>query len=115
MIDALVSEGHPIEPGLAGENLTVTGLDWAALRPGAAVVVGTVEAELSCYATPCAKNASWFADRDFRRIDQDLHPGRSRLYATVTRPGRIQVGDPIDIEPAADDRAADGLSRAPTG
>ncbi len=33
-IAALRAEGHPIEAGLAGENVTVAGIDWAAVRPG---------------------------------------------------------------------------------
>ena len=45
-------------------------------------------AEISSHATPCAKNAGWFGDRQFRRIDHDEHPGWSRLYATVLRPAR---------------------------
>jgi MOSC domain-containing protein YiiM len=28
-IEALQAEGHPVEPGALGENLTVAGLDWA--------------------------------------------------------------------------------------
>jgi MOSC domain-containing protein YiiM len=117
VIDALVAEGHPIEPGLAGENLTITGLTWADLRPGARLRIGGLEADLSCYATPCAKNAAWFADGDFHRIDQDRHPGWSRLYATVTRPGRVEVGDGVEIEPPATQSTprVGGVSRAPTG
>lgn len=34
MIQALQAEGHPIEPGFAGENLTISGLDWNAVIPG---------------------------------------------------------------------------------
>jgi MOSC domain-containing protein YiiM len=96
----LRAEGHPIEAGLAGENITVAGVDWAALRPGTSIRVGNVSGEISSHATPCAKNASWFADRQFRRMDHDEHPGWSRLYAAVLRPGRVRVGDQVEIEPA---------------
>ncbi len=99
VLAALRAEGHPIEAGLAGENVTVTGVDWASLRPGVQIRVGTVVGEISSYATPCAKNADWFADRQFRRMDHDEHPGWSRLYATLLRPGRIRLGDAIEIEP----------------
>ncbi len=101
VIEALQAEGHPIAPGSAGENVTVAGLDWATLRPGALVAVGDeVLLELSSYATPCAKNAGWFAGGDFRRMDQDRHPGWSRLYGTVLRPGTVRAGDPVVVEPA---------------
>ncbi len=108
VIEALQAEGHPIGFGSTGENLTVRGLDWASLRPGTLVRIsdgsgaadpGAVLAELSSYATPCAKNGSFFHGRDHRRMDQDAHPGWSRLYATVLRPGRVRAGDTIEVEP----------------
>ena len=37
---ALQEEGHPIYPGAAGENLTLTGLDWEALQPGMTLRLG---------------------------------------------------------------------------
>jgi MOSC domain-containing protein YiiM len=101
VISTLLSEGHPIEPGLAGENVTVAGVDWASLRPGTIVRIGTARAEVSSHATPCAKNAGWFGDRQFRRIDHDEHPGWSRLYATVLDPGAVAVGDVFEVEPRA--------------
>jgi MOSC domain-containing protein YiiM len=100
VIDALAAEGHPIYPGAAGENITVEGIDWAGLRPGAVISIGDdVQIELSAYATPCAKNAQWFSDRDFNRMLHDTHPGWSRVYATVLRPGRVHAGDRVVVEP----------------
>jgi len=84
VIDALNAEGHPFYPGAAGENITLQGIEWSGLRPGAVMWIGDdVKIELSSYATPCAKNAAWFIDRDFRRMLHDTHPGWSRIYATV--------------------------------
>lgn len=99
VIESLRAEGHPIAPGLAGENVTVSGIDWATLRPGATVQIGQVTAEISAFAIPCAKNAGWFVAGDFERMHHEGHPGWSRLYATVRAPGRIAVGDPFDVEP----------------
>ena len=100
VIEALRHEGHPIHAGDAGENVTVDGLRWADIRPGAIVAVGDhVRIEISAYSTPCAKNARWFSDRDHRRIDHDRHPGWSRLYATVLSPGEVAVGDEVVVEP----------------
>ena len=99
VIAGLQAEGHPIAAGQAGENITVTGLDWATLRPGTIVRIGGVLAEISSHATPCAKNAQWFADRAFSRIDHDVHPGLSRLYASVLEPGPVAVGDQVVVEP----------------
>lgn len=100
VIEALKAEGHPIYPGAAGENITVEGIDWASLRPGAVILIGDdMKIELSSYATPCAKNAQWFIDREFRRMLHDTHPGWSRVYATVLTPGRVQTGDQVLVEP----------------
>jgi len=34
LLERLQDEGHPIEAGYSGENLTLTGLDWDLMRPG---------------------------------------------------------------------------------
>ena len=40
VVDALAAEGHPVFPGAAGENVSVRGLDWAAVRPGVRLRLG---------------------------------------------------------------------------
>src|SRR6185436_19667397 len=42
LIADLQREGHPIAPGSAGENLTVSGVDWSLLVPGCELQVGDV-------------------------------------------------------------------------
>jgi MOSC domain-containing protein YiiM len=98
VIDALRAEGHPVHPGAAGENITVAGIDWTTLRPGTRLLVGQVLCELSAWATPCRKNDQWFTGRS-DRIDHDLHPGWSRIYAWVLEPGSITTGDEVLVEP----------------
>lgn len=95
LLDGYAAEGHPIVPGSVGENVLVRGVDWSRLRPGVRVHAGTVVAELSGWAYPCVKNARWFADRDFRRIDPDRRPGTARAYASVLEGGEIRVGDAV--------------------
>ena len=102
VIDQLRDEGHPIAPGLAGENITLRGLEWGELGPGMILEVGSALVEISSYAIPCAKNARWFADGDVGRIRHESHPGSSRLYATVLRPGEVHPGDPLTVEPDPD-------------
>jgi len=98
VVEALAEAGHPIGPGAAGENVSVRGLDWRRVRVGAPLRIGSVVAQVSAFATPCAKNARWFADRDFSRIDHDRHPGWARAYATVLGDGRIRPGDPCNVK-----------------
>ena len=51
LIQLLQAEGHPIYPGSTGENVTVSGLDWATLVPGARLLLGD-DVILSSPATP---------------------------------------------------------------
>lgn len=99
VINALRSEGHTVYAGAAGENLTVAGIDWMTIRPGVLVGVGSTRLEISAFATPCAKNAQWFSDGGFRRIDHNLHPGWSRAYAWVLEGGTVTPGDAVVVEP----------------
>lgn len=96
VIEKLKTEGHPIAPGSAGENLTVAGLDWAEITPGQRFSVGEeLVIEITDTATPCAKNAQWFVDGNFRRMSDSKHPGFSRWYARVLRPGLVRTDDPV--------------------
>ncbi len=96
VIEALRAEGHPIEPGFAGENLTLAGVDWSLMAPGRRLQIGPeLIAEVTWPAAPCGKNAAWFTGRDYRRMSEDLHPGWSRWYARVLSPGSVTEGDTV--------------------
>jgi len=63
VIERLQAEGHPIEPGGAGENLTTWGVEWSLLPIGSKVRVGSeLELELASPTAPCA-----YPDREFQR------------------------------------------------
>jgi MOSC domain-containing protein YiiM len=99
VIEALQAEGHSIRPGSSGENLTIAGLNWPKLLPGDRLRIGdTVLLELVSYTAPCKYNAQWFANGDFSRISQKLHPGWSRLYARVLAEGVVRPGDGVAVE-----------------
>lgn len=99
VIERLRTEGHPIAPGTAGENLTLSGVEWAALRPGARLRFdGGVVLEVASYAGPCATIRESFRDLEFRRIKQELHPGESRVYARVLAEGVIESGEGVRVE-----------------
>ena len=99
----LVAAGHPIYAGAAGENLTVSGLDWTEMRAGTILRFETngqpseLELELSWPATPCHHQVQWFTDGDYKRIDHDENPGSSRWYAWVRRPGPVAAGDRVVV------------------
>jgi MOSC domain-containing protein YiiM len=114
LIEALRAEGHPIGPGLIGENLTVRGLDWSTVVPGAHLRVGTdVMLQITHYAGPCANIAAAFADGDYARVSQTRHAGWSRLCARVRREGLVAVGDAICL--VSETEADELVARPPKG
>jgi MOSC domain-containing protein YiiM len=96
-IQALQAEGHPIVAGSIGENLTLSGLGWGLVVPGARLRIGEVLLELTRYAAPCRNIAGSFVDGNMNRVSAKLHPGWSRLYARVIDEGLLRVGDPVAL------------------
>ena len=94
---ALNDEGHPIAPGVAGENITVSGIDWVSLRPGSRVTVAGIPILLSSYAVPCSKVGPGFVDNNFRRILHSEHDGWSRLYGIPLSEGKVDLGDSVSV------------------
>ncbi len=93
---ALRTEGHAVSPGCTGENITTIDFDWKYLMPGARLRLGSeVLIEITGFAPPCWKNARWFTDGDFSRLDETLHPGSGRAYARVLAGGTIRQGDSV--------------------
>jgi MOSC domain-containing protein YiiM len=99
VIERLRSQGHPIFPGAAGENITISGIPWDLVTPGVRLRVDEVVCEVWAYAVPCRQNAQWMSDGDFSRLHHDRGPGLSRVYATVTQRGRVRVGAAAVLEP----------------
>lgn len=107
LIQKLNAEGHPAFPGSMGENLTVEGLDWNGVSPGARLKVGgEVLLEISQYTTPCFNIKGSFRDGKFSRLSQKIHPGESRLYARVLRGGTLRPGDEVRLVDTAPPAAA---------
>ena len=97
VIERLQDEGHSIEPGSAGENLTLAGLDWDHIEPGVVLTVGPqVRLEIKSYTAPCDLNARWFREGNFSRMSHKKHPGWSRVYAKVLDGGIVRPGDKIE-------------------
>lgn len=94
VVDGLAAQGHPIGYGSAGENLTLSGLDWSQMRPGIRLRVGEVLLETTALAVPCRQNARWFSDGRFSRLKD-----APRRYARVLEPGRVAPGDLVVVEP----------------
>jgi hypothetical protein len=98
-IGRLQALGHPIYPGAIGENVTVVGVDWRAVRPGDRLRIGPALAEVTRYTVPCKNIRRAFLGEDFSRVHAELHPGESRVYARIVEGGTITVGAPIQHFP----------------
>jgi MOSC domain-containing protein YiiM len=99
-IHSLQAEGHPIDVGTAGENVTVEGIDWDLVVPGARIRLGDeVLLEVASFTKPCKTIKASFIDGRFARISQKLHPGWSRVYTRVLSEGEIRFGDAVEVTP----------------
>ena len=92
---SLQKEGHPIQPGTTGENLTIQGLDWNLMKVGAKFQIGEVEIELTGPAPPCKTISESFEKGEFVRISEKKYPGWSRWYASVSKEGMVEINDII--------------------
>jgi len=102
-IHALQAEGHPIDVGTAGENVTVEGIDWDLVVPGTRIRLGDeVLLEVAAFTEPCKTIRESFIDGRFVRISQKLHPGWSRVCARVLSEGKIRFGDPVELTPPSE-------------
>jgi MOSC domain-containing protein YiiM len=95
-IEALQAEGHGVEPGALGENLTLAGLDWPSVQPDDVFRLGEdVLVQITRFTSPCRNVRASFVDGAYSRVSQTRHPGWSRVYARVLVPGEIAAGDPV--------------------
>ena len=97
LIQLLKHEGHPIEIGSTGENLTIRGVEWESLSEGMRLEIGDVVLELSEPCAPCSKIGGSFIGGEFDRVNHDKEYGWSRWLARVLREGEVTVGDSVNI------------------
>ena len=97
LIEALRIEGHSIEPGSTGENLTIADLDWARVVPGVRLTVGEALVEITSYAHPCRNIDASFVEGQITRISVKVNPGWSRVYAHALREGLVRPGDAVEL------------------
>ena len=94
-IEKLKSEGHSIDVGTTGENITIEGVDWSSLEVGARMMIGEAMIELSEPTAPCSKIGKSFIDGAFSRIDHELELGWSRWSASVIEEGQVEIGSQV--------------------
>lgn len=98
-IERIRAEGHEAFPGAYGENFTIAGLHWLALRTGDRIRIGAEGPllVLTDYATPCSTQARWFIGEKYGRISHRAHPEDARWYAAVLEEGPVAAGDEVRL------------------
>jgi MOSC domain-containing protein YiiM len=61
--------------------------------------IGEVRLYITEFTDPCSKIARAFKSGDFMRVDQNEHPGWSRLCARVLEGGIVRPGDEVILRP----------------
>lgn len=92
VLDDLTAEGVGVTPGLLGENITVRGIPFQAVRPGDRLGAGVeVVLEVIEPRVPCRTLSPVDA-----RLPQTL-VGRAGLLCRVVHGGKLQPGDEVRI------------------
>lgn len=91
--------GRTLEPGIFGENLTVSGLP-NEVRIGDRLTLGAVLLEVSAPRIPCNKLAARMSDPGFVKTFQRAE--RPGFYTRVLRAGRVTIGDAVAYTPNPD-------------
>ncbi|GIV69903.1 MOSC domain-containing protein [Caldilinea sp.] len=92
-----VQLGYELAPGTFGENLTISGLESAALHIGDILQVGEARLQVTAARIPCATLAARMGDPGFvKRFRAAERPG---AYCRVLQPGVVRVGDAVTLEP----------------
>lgn len=87
---------RPLEPGIFGENLTISDLESASMSIGDTLYIGDVVLQVTAPRIPCVTLATRMGDPNFvKRFKEAERPG---LYCRVIKPGTVRAGDPVRVE-----------------
>ncbi len=91
-IDKMVARGANVRPGNFAENITTEGIELLKLSLGSKLRLGkSVELEITQFGKKCHSRCEIF-----EQIGDCIMP-REGIFAKVTKPGLIKVGDAIEI------------------
>ena len=91
-IEKMVAMGADVSPGNFAENITTEGIDLLALSLGGKLRLGeTVQLEITQFGKECHSHCEIF-----QQVGDCIMP-REGIFAKVVEPGRISVGDPIEV------------------
>jgi MOSC domain-containing protein YiiM len=98
ILSQLNQEGWPAQPGDLGENLTLTGMDYASIETGQQYKIGDVTLEISIICDPCSNLyiLPYVGNERGPAFIKTLM-NRRGWYARVLTPGAIKSGDSVTI------------------
>jgi MOSC domain-containing protein YiiM len=88
----MIAKGAKVSPGNFAENITTEGIDLLKLSLGSRLRLGkSVELEVTQFGKECHSRCEIF-----EQVGDCIMP-REGIFARVTKAGRIQVGDLIEV------------------
>ena len=91
-IEKMIAMGADVSPGNFAENITTEGIDLLALSLGGKLRLGeSAELEITQFGKKCHSHCEIF-----QQVGDCIMP-REGIFAKVIGPGRISVGDPIEV------------------
>ncbi len=91
-IDKMIAKGAKVSPGNFAENITTEGMELFKLSVGSKLKLGKcVELEITQFGKKCHSRCEIF-----EQVGDCIMP-REGVFAKVTAPGRIKVGDIIRV------------------
>ena len=91
-IDKMIEKGAKVSPGSFAENITTEGIDLLALEVGTKLKIGeSARVEITQFGKTCHDRCEIF-----QQVGDCIMP-REGVFAKVTRPGRLAVGDIIEV------------------
>lgn len=98
VLEQLRREGWPVEPGDFGENVTVSGVPEASLRPGSRLQIGEVRLEVTLACDPCVELyvLPYVGNEKGPEFVRAVH-GRRGWYAKVLAGGVVTTGAAVEV------------------
>ena len=89
--------GRPLEPGIFGENLTISDLESATLNIGDRLRMGEILLEITAPRIPCVTIAARMEDPQF--VKKFRYAEKPGVYCRVLDTGFVKVNDPVELIP----------------
>ena len=97
VMNALISEGHPIGPGTTGENILIQGVEPNSIKEGIILDLESLKLQITGPAPPCKTIKASFLDGKFTALSHKLDPSKTRWYASVIEEGTVAIGQRVAV------------------